>query len=80
MTASTGTTHAPRHQRAVRAALAALTVNEIVARHPRSIGIFNAFGIDSCCGGAIAVDDAARRDGADGEALLDALVAAASAP
>ena len=51
----------------------ALTVNELIARHPATVAAFNAFGIDACCGGAVPVREAARRDGADPEALLTAL-------
>ena len=49
-----------------------LSVNAIVARWPQTIPVFNQFGIDSCCGGA-PLDEAARRDGADAEALYAAL-------
>jgi regulator of cell morphogenesis and NO signaling len=49
------------------------TVNEIVAQYPASIEVFNRFGIDSCCGGRVRVADAARRDGADADAMLAAL-------
>ena len=49
------------------------TVNEIIVHHPASVATFNAFGIDACCGGDASVEDAARRDGADIEALLVAL-------
>jgi iron-sulfur cluster repair protein YtfE (RIC family) len=49
------------------------TVNELVMRYPATIAVFNRFGIDSCCGGAVPIADAARRDGADVDALLAAL-------
>jgi iron-sulfur cluster repair protein YtfE (RIC family) len=49
------------------------TVNEIVAQYPDTIAVFNRFGIDSCCGGGVPLADAARRDGADLDALLAAL-------
>ena len=50
-----------------------LSVNAIVARWPQTIPVFNQFGIDSCCGGGAPLDEAARRDGADAEALYAAL-------
>ena len=50
-----------------------VTVNEILVHHPASVATFNAFGIDACCGGDASVEDAARRDGADVDALLVAL-------
>ena len=49
------------------------TVNEIVAQYPDTIAVFNRFGIDSCCGGGVPLADAARRDGADLDALLASL-------
>lgn len=51
----------------------AMTINEIVARHPETIPVFNRFGMDTCCGGGVSVYDAARRDGIDVETVLAAL-------
>ena len=50
-----------------------LTVNELIRTVPATVQVFNAFGIDACCGGAVPVRQAALRDGADPEALLAAL-------
>lgn len=50
-----------------------LTVNDMVIRWPATIAVFNRFGIDSCCGGAVSVEDAARREGVDATALCAAL-------
>lgn len=52
------------------------TVNELIARYPETIAVFNRFGIDSCCGGGEPIAEAARRDGADLDALMAALCAA----
>ena len=49
------------------------SVNAVIARHPETVAVFNAFGIDACCGGDAAVPEAARRDGADPAALVAAL-------
>ncbi|HEU5209939.1 MAG TPA: DUF542 domain-containing protein [Longimicrobiales bacterium] len=49
------------------------TVNEVVRMHPVTVAVFNRFGIDSCCGGASSIQDAAVRDGADPDELLAAL-------
>ncbi|HET7599349.1 MAG TPA: DUF542 domain-containing protein [Gemmatimonadales bacterium] len=54
-----------------------LAVNEIVRRHPATRAVFHRFGVDTCCGGAVSVEQAAQRDGIDGEALCAALRAAA---
>ncbi len=56
-----------------------LSVNEAIRRHPATVPVFNAFGIDACCGGAAPLAEAAVRDGADPAALLQALRAAAEA-
>jgi len=49
------------------------TVNEIIARYPAAIAVLNRFGLDTCCGGAAPISVAARRDGADLDALMTAL-------
>jgi regulator of cell morphogenesis and NO signaling len=55
-----------------------LTVNETIARSPRTIAVFNQFGIDACCGGAATVRDAAARDGVALLPLMQALHDAAN--
>ena len=50
-----------------------LTINEIVALYPATIPVFNRFGMDTCCGGGIPVESAARRDGIDLEVVMAAL-------
>jgi iron-sulfur cluster repair protein YtfE (RIC family) len=54
-------------------------VNETLSRYPATTGVFNRFGIDACCGGAVSINDAATRDGADPGQLLDALNSAIGA-
>ncbi len=49
------------------------TVDQTIARHPQTIAVFNRFGLDTCCGGGAPILEAARRDGADPVALLEAL-------
>ena len=51
----------------------AATVNEILEHHPATVSVFNRLGIDACCGGNASLDEAARRDGADVDALIAAL-------
>jgi regulator of cell morphogenesis and NO signaling len=48
-------------------------VNETIRRFPATVAIFNAFGIDACCGGSVPLAEAARRDGTDPDALVEAL-------
>ena len=49
------------------------TVRETMALYPATKAVFISFGVDTCCGSAVPIADAARRDGADAYALLDAL-------
>ena len=51
---------------------AQLSVNTIISRFPESLAAFNALGVDTCCGGASSLADAAR----DAGISLDDLVAA----
>ena len=48
-------------------------VNVTLKQYPETTGVFNQYGIDSCCGGSTSITEAATRDGADPQALLDAL-------
>ena len=52
---------------------AQLTVDDLMARHPTTMPVFNAFGVDSCCGAHSTVHEAAARDGVDEAALIAAL-------
>ncbi len=52
-------------------------VNDCIKLYPDTIGVFTKFNIDSCCGGAVSIEEAARRDGAELEALMAALNEAA---
>ncbi len=47
-----------------------LTVNQVVQRVPAAVTVFARHGIDTCCGGNLAVGEAARRHGVDVEELL----------
>lgn len=50
-----------------------MSVNEVIDRFASTLGVFNALGIDSCCGGSVSLAVAAERDGVDLEQLLAAL-------
>ena len=41
------------------------TLNELIALDPRFLPILNAHGLDTCCGGAHTLRDAARLHGLD---------------
>jgi regulator of cell morphogenesis and NO signaling len=53
-----------------------MTVNETIQRFPGTVAVFDAHGIDSCCGGALPVAEAAARHGIPLPELLKALEAA----
>ena len=51
----------------------ALSVNDTLLRHPETMAVFNAFGVDACCGGAASLTEAARAVCVEPVALLEAL-------
>ena len=51
-----------------------MTVNAAIRTFPQTVAVFNDFGIDACCGGAVPIPEAAARDGASPEAVIEALV------
>ena len=55
----------------------ALSVNETLRRWPAAVGPLNAFGIDTCCGGAASLEMAAVDAGVPIDTLLDAVARAA---
>ncbi|HEY9449741.1 MAG TPA: DUF542 domain-containing protein [Gemmatimonadaceae bacterium] len=55
------------------------TVNSIVTNHPETAAVFNRFGLDTCCGASLTVEEAAQRDGVDTRVLCTELRAAAQA-
>jgi iron-sulfur cluster repair protein YtfE (RIC family) len=48
-------------------------MNEIVARRPEALGILDAWGLDTCCGGALPLGEAAARHGLDPLEVLRSL-------
>lgn len=56
-----------------------LTVNEVVRRVPAAVTVFAGHGIDTCCGGNLAVEEAARRHGVDADELLREVAAVTGA-
>ena len=51
----------------------ACSVNDVLLRHPETVAVFNAFGIDSCCRGDASLHEAAHDAGLLPETLLFAL-------
>jgi len=54
-----------------------MTLNDVIRKYPNTIGVFNRFNIDSCCGGARALRDMAAQDKVDLDAFIKALKEAA---
>lgn len=54
-----------------------MTINDVIKAFPATLPVFNNFGIDSCCGGARTLEQAANEGGIDLEAFLTALNEAA---
>ena len=50
-----------------------VTVRETIARYPETKSVFTRFGLFTCCGSGVPIADAAQRDCADLDALLEAL-------
>jgi regulator of cell morphogenesis and NO signaling len=49
------------------------TVDQLLLARPSSAAVFNALGVDSCCGGAASLGEAALHARLTPRALLDAL-------
>jgi len=47
-----------------------LSVNQLIQQHPAVLSFLTAAGVDTCCGGDLSLEEAARRAGVD----LDNLV------
>jgi regulator of cell morphogenesis and NO signaling len=48
-----------------------MSVNQIIKLYPKSIGVFNRFNIDSCCGGAETLEKAVKNAGANLDEVLN---------
>lgn len=60
--------------------LVSASVNDVLRMAPASAAVFNRFGVDTCCGGGLAIEDAAREAGVSLEELLAALGPIVSPP
>jgi regulator of cell morphogenesis and NO signaling len=54
-----------------------MTVNTAILLHPRTVAVFDRYGIDSCCGGALPIEEVAKRHALDLDALMAELREAA---
>lgn len=55
------------------------TVNDVTRRYPSTLPIFRALGIDSCCGGALSLAEAAKKAGIGLDVLHATLTTAVAA-
>ena len=53
------------------------TINEVIAKYPETMSVFNSFGLDLCCGADETIAAAANESEIDSEALMSALAKAA---
>ncbi len=58
----------------------ATPLNELIEHAPRLLPVLHRFGLDACCGGALPLEEAARRHGLVVTDLLGALDEALSEP
>ncbi|HEY4716559.1 MAG TPA: DUF542 domain-containing protein [bacterium] len=57
-----------------------MSINEIIKKFPQSIGVFNKFNLDSCCGGAESLENAAKKSEVDLAILIEAIDNAIETP
>jgi regulator of cell morphogenesis and NO signaling len=53
-----------------------MVINDVIRQYPATIAVFNAFRVDSCCGGGQSIERTSGADGVDVTSLLAALNAA----
>jgi len=51
----------------------ALSVNEVLRRWPGAVTALNAYGVDTCCGGANSLSEAAAQAGVSADDLIGAI-------
>lgn len=47
-----------------------MSINQIIKLYPKSIGVFNKFNIDSCCGGSETLEKAVKNAGVDLQTVI----------
>jgi iron-sulfur cluster repair protein YtfE (RIC family) len=55
-----------------------MTLNDVIRKYPSTMGIFNRFNVDSCCGGARTIKAMAEEDKVDVGVFIKALKEAAT--
>ncbi len=49
------------------------TINEAIKLRPETVAVFSKFKMDSCCGGALPIEEAAKKHGVEAEDILKAI-------
>jgi iron-sulfur cluster repair protein YtfE (RIC family) len=55
-----------------------MTLNDVIRKYPSTMGVFNRFNVDSCCGGARTIKAMAEEDKVDVGVFIKALEDAAA--
>ena len=50
------------------------TINEVLGMYPETVAVFNAYGVDMCCGGDETIEVASEEADVDRDALVAALL------
>lgn len=50
-----------------------MSINQVISKYPKTVGVFNMYNIDSCCGGYESLENAAKNKGIDITKLIEAL-------
>jgi iron-sulfur cluster repair protein YtfE (RIC family) len=56
------------------------TINDVIAKYPETMSVFNSFGLDLCCGADETLSAAAKESELDSDVLISALIEAAIRP
>jgi iron-sulfur cluster repair protein YtfE (RIC family) len=54
-----------------------MTLNDVIRKYPSTMGVFNRFNVDSCCGGARTIKAMAEQDKVDVTTFINSLKEAA---
>jgi DNA-binding MarR family transcriptional regulator len=79
-TAQLSTPHKGRLQMPYQPIDPTWTVNDVLLRYPQTASVFTAFSVDSCCGGALALEVVASKHGLDLKILIGALEESVGSP
>lgn len=50
-----------------------MSINQVIAKYPKTVGVFSQYNIDSCCGGYESLENAAKKNSVDISRLIKSL-------